>query len=139
MFVRMLWRAALVRRGRTVTALLAMAIAATVATALLNLYADAQQKLRAEFRGYGANVVVAAKNGGELPAKVLNELVASKEFRAVPYAYVVARTSNDDRGTPVIVVGTDIAAAEGMNSTWWRVSSANFVTPHDHGPNTWHV
>ena len=61
---KQMWRAALVRRGRTLTALLAMAIAATVATALLNLYADAQRKLRAEFRGYGANVVVAAKNGG---------------------------------------------------------------------------
>jgi putative ABC transport system permease protein len=135
MFFRMLWRAALVRRGRTLTALVAMAIAATVATALLSLYADAQQKLRAEFRGYGANVMVAAKNGGALPASVVSELTSSssREFRAVPYAYVVARTSNDDRGTPVVVVGTDLAAAKAMNSTWWRISTNSGFTPRAPG------
>ena len=122
MFVRMLWRAALVRRSRTITALAAMAIAATVATALLNLYTDAQRKLRAEFRGYGANLVVTAKDGGELGSKVVSELLASKEFRAVPYAYVIARTANDLRGAPVVVVGTEVAAAKAMNATWWRTS-----------------
>src|ERR1041384_4938503 len=67
MFVRMLWRAALLRRGRAASALLAMVVAAAAATAMLNLYADVQAKLRQEFRGYGANVVVVAKDGQQLP------------------------------------------------------------------------
>ena len=138
MFLRMLWRAALVRRGRTVTALIAMAIAGTVATALLNLYADAQRKLRAEFRGYGANVVMAAIDRGALPANVVSELTSARELRAVPYAYVVARTSNDDRGTPVVIVGTDLAKAKALNTTWWHVSSASgMVTPVSHGEGVW--
>jgi putative ABC transport system permease protein len=125
MFFRMLWRAAAVQRWRTVMALTAMMISATVATALLNLYADAQQKLRAEFRGYGANVVVSSKDDASLPEQVIRELTARKDFRVVPYAYVVARTSNDLRGTPVVVAGTDMAAAEDVNRSWWRISDTS--------------
>ena len=40
MFVRMLVRAAVLRRGRAASALLAMVVAAAVATAMLNLYVD---------------------------------------------------------------------------------------------------
>ena len=61
MFLRMLVRAAVLRRGRAASALLAMVVAAAVATAMLNLYVDVQAKLRREFRKYGANIVVAAK------------------------------------------------------------------------------
>ena len=40
-----------------------MVVAAAVATAMLNLYVDVQAKLRREFRKYGANIVVVAKDG----------------------------------------------------------------------------
>ena len=46
MFLRMLVRAAVLRRGRAASALLAMVVAAAVATAMLNLYVDVQAKLR---------------------------------------------------------------------------------------------
>src|ERR1700735_2508108 len=68
MFLRMLLRAAVLRRGRAASALLAMATAAAVATAMLKLYVDVQAKLRKEFRNYGANIVVVAKDGQALPA-----------------------------------------------------------------------
>src|SRR6202048_3469372 len=68
MFLRMLVRAAVLRRGRAASALLAMVVAAAVATAMLNLYVDVQAKLRREFRNYGANIIVAGKNGNSLPA-----------------------------------------------------------------------
>ena len=61
MFLRMLIRAAVLRRGRAASALFAMVVAAAVATAMMNLYVDVQAKLRTEFRNYGANVVVVAK------------------------------------------------------------------------------
>ena len=46
MFVRMLLRAAVLRRGRAASALFAMVVAAAVATAMLNLYVDVQAKLQ---------------------------------------------------------------------------------------------
>src|SRR6516225_8600587 len=73
MFLRMLLRAAVLRRGRAVSALLAMIVAAAVATAMLNLYVDVQAKLRKEFRNYGANVVVVGKDGAALPAGALQQ------------------------------------------------------------------
>ena len=50
MFLRMLLRAAVLRRGRAASALFAMVVAAAVATAMLNLYVDVQAKLQREFR-----------------------------------------------------------------------------------------
>jgi hypothetical protein len=49
MFLRMLVRAAVLRRGRAASALFAMVVAAAVATAMLNLYVDVQAKLQREF------------------------------------------------------------------------------------------
>src|SRR5580765_2886594 len=77
MFVRMLIRAAVLRRGRAASALFAMVVAAAVATAMMNLYVDVQAKLRTEFRNYGANVVVVAKDGRPLPADALAKIQSS--------------------------------------------------------------
>src|SRR3569832_1825877 len=65
-FFRMLMRAALVSRGRAITALFAVVVAAAVSTAMLNLYVDVQSKLQKEFRSYGANIVVVANPGHTL-------------------------------------------------------------------------
>ena len=126
MFFRMLVRAAILRRGRAASALLAMIVAATVTTALLNLFVDVQSKLRREFRNYGANVVVIAKDGKTLPPDALAKVEATvgrdpraKQSVAVPFAYVVARTSNDQ---PVVVAGTDLSAVRKLNN-WWSVTA----------------
>ena len=121
MFVRMLIRAAVLRRGRAVSALVAMVVAAAVATAMLNLYVDVQAKLRKEFRNYGANVVVVARDGQSLPANALSTVRATLAGRglAVPFAYVVARTSD---GQSVVVAGTDFEQARKLDS-WWSVSN----------------
>src|SRR5436305_10242350 len=121
MFVRMLLRAALVRRGRVAGALIAITVSAAVATALLNLYGDAQSKLRADFRGYGANVVVTTRAGAALPADALARIQTQAGAEAVPYAYVVARTGEALSGSPVVVAGTDLAGAQALNR-WWSVT-----------------
>jgi putative ABC transport system permease protein len=120
MFVRMLIRAAMLRRGRAASALLALVVAAAVATAMMNLYVDVQAKLRNEFRSYGANVVVVAKEGRTLPADSLTriESVLGAKTLAVPFSYAVARTKN---GQSVVVVGTDFARARQLNH-WWNVT-----------------
>jgi putative ABC transport system permease protein len=121
MFLRMLVRAAVLRRGRAASALLAMVVAAAVTTAMMNLYVDVQAKLRTEFRKYGANIVVVAKDGTSLPADALEKAQAAISGRgtAVPFAYVVARTSD---GQSVVVAGTDFELVRNLNR-WWSVTS----------------
>jgi putative ABC transport system permease protein len=121
MFLRMLVRAAVLRRGRAASALLAMVVAAAVATAMLNLYVDIQAKLRGEFRKYGANIVVVARDGQALPSDTLTTVksVAGSSL-AVPFAYAVARTAD---GRSVVVAGTDLEQAQKLNGTWWSVSN----------------
>ncbi len=120
MFARMLLRAAVIRRRRAAPALLAMIVAAAVATAMMNLYVDVQAKLRTEFRNYGANVIIVAKDGQSLPAVALAkvESVLGAKTLAVPFSYAVARTKD---GQSVVVVGTDFARARQLNH-WWKVS-----------------
>ena len=120
MFIRMLVRAAVLRRGRAASALLAMVVAAAVATAMMNLYVDVQAKLRTEFRSYGANVIVVAKEGQSLPADALTgvETAIRPGTLAVPFSYAVARTSD---GKSVVVVGADFARTRQLNH-WWNVT-----------------
>jgi putative ABC transport system permease protein len=121
MFLRMLLRAAVLRRGRAASALLAMVTAAAVATAMLNLYVDVQAKLRKEFRNYGANIVVVAKDGQALPADAFATVESALAGRglAVPFAFVVARTSD---GQSVVVSGTDFDQVRKLDS-WWSVTA----------------
>jgi putative ABC transport system permease protein len=104
---RMLLRSVLVRRSRSFTALAAVTIAATVATALLNLYFDTQSKLTREFRRFGANAVLsgAAIDTSHLPLR-------SGEISA-PLAFANATDANDQ---PVVIVGTDVRALRSLNS-----------------------
>ncbi len=121
MFLRMLVRAAVLRRGRAASALFAMVVAAAVATAMLNLYVDVQAKLRREFRNYGANIVLVGKDGASLPADSLSRvdsLLAGRGI-AAPFGLVVARTRD---GQPIVVAGTDFDRVKQLNH-WWSVNA----------------
>src|ERR1700756_2603132 len=106
MFLRMLVRAAVLRRGRAASALFAMVVAAAVTTAMLNLYVDVQAKLQREFRNYGANIILVGKDGASLPAGTLQQVDSTLAGRCIsaPFALIVARTAD---GQPIVVVGTD--------------------------------
>jgi putative ABC transport system permease protein len=120
MFLRMLMRAAVLRRGRALSALFAMIVAAAVATAMLNLYVDVQAKLRHEFRNYGANLIVVAKNGASLPAETLSRVDSVLNGRGIsaPFAMVVARTSD---GQPIVVAGAEFDRVRQLDK-WWSAS-----------------
>jgi putative ABC transport system permease protein len=121
MFLRMLVRAAVLRRGRAASALFAMVVAAAVATAMLNLYVDVQAKLRREFRNYGANIIVVAKDGTSLPSDAIarvDSILAGRGI-AAPFGLVVARTGD---GEPIVVAGTDFDRVRQLNR-WWSVSN----------------
>ncbi len=121
MLLRMLVRAAILRRGRATSALFAMVVAAAVATAMLNLYVDVQAKLRREFRNYGANIILVGKNGASLPAESLSRVdsVLAGHGSAAPFGLVVARTAD---GQPIVVAGTDFDRVSQLNR-WWSVSN----------------
>ncbi len=120
MFVRMLVRAAILRRGRAASALFAMVVAAAVATAMLNLYVDVQAKLRREFRNYGANIILVGKDSASLPAGTLARVDSILQGRgiAAPFGMIVARTAD---GQPIVVAGTEFDRVRKLDK-WWSVS-----------------
>jgi putative ABC transport system permease protein len=120
----MLRRSLVHRRARSLSALVAMTVSAGVATALLTLYADLDAKLHKEFRSFGANVVVTAPGTAgraALPADALERArhAAGTDALAAEFGYAVATT---DRGTPVVVAGTDFDAVKRLNA-WWQVAA----------------
>jgi len=121
MFLRMLVRAAILRRGRAASALFAMVVAAAVATAMLNLYVDVQAKLRREFRNYGANIIVVERDGASLPTDALSRVdsVLAGRGIAAPFGLVVARIGD---GQPIVVAGTDFERVRQLDR-WWSVSN----------------
>jgi putative ABC transport system permease protein len=121
MFLRMLVRAAVLRRGRAASALFAMVVAAAVATAMLNLYVDVQAKLQREFRNYGANIILVGKDGASLPAGTLAQVDNALAGRgiAAPFALIVARTAD---GQPIVVAGVDFDRVKQLDR-WWSVSA----------------
>jgi putative ABC transport system permease protein len=121
MLLRMMLRAAVLRRGRAASALFAMVVAAAVTTALLNLYVDTQTKLEHEFRNYGANIVLVGKNSGSLPTGTLSQVdsVLSGRGIAAPFGMIVALTGD---GQPIVVAGTDFNRVQRLDK-WWSVSN----------------
>jgi putative ABC transport system permease protein len=121
MFMRMLLRAAVLRRGRAAAALFAMVVAAAVATAMLNLYVDVQAKLRREFRNYGANIILVGRGGTSLPPDAVSQAESVVAGRGVvaPFALVVARTSD---GQAIVVAGSDFERVRQLDR-WWSVSN----------------
>src|SRR5438445_11592027 len=117
MFARMLLRAAVLRRRRAAAALLAMIVAAAVATAMMNLYVDVQAKLRTEFRSYGANIVAVDIGGGSLPTNALQVVESTLGDRglAVPFAYIVARTSD---GRSRLLAGPALNRVRKLDRRW---------------------
>ncbi len=113
-----LFRSLIHRRARCLSALIALTVSAAVATALLTLYADLDSKLHREFRSFGANIVITAADTSKgLPADALTQVhaAAGADAQAAEFAYAVATT---DRGTPVVVAGTDFDAVKKLNSSW---------------------
>src|SRR5437660_8388572 len=122
MLLRMLIRAAMLRKGSAVSALTATIVAAAAATAMLNLFVDVQAKLRKEFRNFGANIVVEAGEGKNFSPDTLRTIqsaVADGGGLAVPFAYTVAR---NEKNQLIVVAGTDFDLVRKLNP-WWSVSA----------------
>src|SRR5215831_11007375 len=117
LFLRLLFKAAWVRKDRALTALVSVAVVATIATAALTIYSDLEGKLSREFRGFGANVVV-TKNSGALAPGELAEVrkIVGSNGEIVPVGYAIAtETTSQAR---IVVGGADIDKLRELNVSW---------------------
>ena len=128
-----LLRAALWRRRGTVTlAILAVAIGASVASALLHVSGDIGRKVTRELRSLGPNLLVVPATGSDgAEGRFLDEAAVRARFAAagvegVPLLYLVAEVE----GRRVPVVGADLAAARRLHPAW-VVGGASTGSPAD--------
>ena len=109
MLIRGLWE----RRSRAAVALVALTLAATLVTALLNLYVDAQRKIESEFRLYGPNVMISPGGAGgaagppellpvALAEDLLNQFYPDRLESIVPALYAVVEMDGEN----VVLNGT---------------------------------
>ena len=117
LLLRLLFKAAWVRKDRAFTALVSVAVVATIATAALTIYSDLEGKLSREFRGFGANVIVTKISGALLPSELadVRKIVGSTgEIVPVGYAIATETTSN----ARIVVGGADVTQLRHLNSSW---------------------
>ncbi|HEY6291161.1 MAG TPA: FtsX-like permease family protein [Terriglobia bacterium] len=148
MFLRVGLRSLAVKRPQSALAFAALALGATVASLLLNLYGDARRKMQDEFRSYGPNVIVAPSRiesaartgemdaagnpGGLLDAAITAQIQGKLQSLApgapkaimapVLYAVVSARPGKLSNSTApalsMVAVGAAFAALRALNPAW---------------------
>jgi len=120
LLLRLLFKAAWVRKDRAFTAVVSVAVVATIATASLTIYSDLEGKLSRDFRGFGANVVV-SKAQGSLSNDELARITQTVGSRGdvLPVAYAVANFREDQaKGAAVVVAGVDLDKLRKLNTAW---------------------
>ncbi|MFN7997261.1 MAG: FtsX-like permease family protein [Bryobacteraceae bacterium] len=117
MFWSFVVRAVQFRKKRLGLTFGALAVAATLATALFSVYSDLERKMRVQFRRYGANLVIApAGEPGTVPLAAVMDAEQLGATAAAPFLYTVGRLG----GEPVVVAGTDFRRAAALTD-YWRV------------------
>lgn len=118
LLLRLLVRAAWVRKDRALTTLISVAVAATIATAALTVYYDLENKLTREFRNFGANIVVTVQNRALTETELSTVRSALGDHGAVvPAAYAIVTGPND---TKFVLGGADLTSLRQLNS-WWAI------------------
>jgi putative ABC transport system permease protein len=122
LLMRLLVKAAWVRRDRALTALLSIVVVATMATVGLTVYSDLEAKMNREFRSFGANLVLSAP-GAQIDQKAADELLArlsagtttDETYRLAPVAYAIATGPRNSR---VVIAGTVLRDLQELNGFW---------------------
>src|SRR5215469_15520937 len=115
LLLRLMLKAAWVRKDRALTALLSITVVATMATVALTVYSDLEGKFSREFRSFGANAIATARNGLNAGDLALIKAKAGNATEMVPVGYAIAQ---GPAGSPVVVGGTDLPAFRQLNSSW---------------------
>ena len=118
MFFRMITAAIIRQHSRMLVALLAIAVGATILSGLVTIYYDVPRQMGAQFRNYGANMLLlpAGDNGFDEKAVDTAKNVIKKEslVGAAPYRYESV-TINEQ---PVIAAATDMEGAKAASPYW---------------------
>ena len=124
MFWNFVVRAVQFRKRRLALAFAALAVSATLATALFSVYSDIERKMRVQFRGFGANIVIAPAGGAQTVPVSAVALAEQQGAVAAPFIYTVGRVDSE----PIVVAGTDFHRA-GPLTNYWRVEGARAAGP----------
>ncbi len=119
MFVRMITASLIRRRSRMLVALLSIAIGATVLSGLVTIYYDVPRQMGAEFRNYGANMILTAADDAFTPDDMQRGIAQIPESDLVgyaPYRYENVRVHE----SPVVAAGTNMDGAR-KTSPYWSV------------------
>src|SRR3989337_1114458 len=117
---QMLWRvvgkALWVRPGKLVLSVTALTVGATLASAFLSLYFDLPDKMSAEFRTLGPNLIMAPRGDRQtFPASIVEEVASTRgDVSRFPWLYAVGKADGRD----VILGGTELAHLARMHPSW---------------------
>ena len=111
MFLRMITASLLRRRSRMIIAPLSIGIGATILAGLVTIYVDVPRQMGAQFRSYGANMLILPKEGDELNGAALQDALrvipGDALVGAAPYRYV--RLDMTSRQQSFTAAGTDFS------------------------------
>lgn len=119
------------RKSRMVIALLAIAIGAAILSGLVTIYYDVPRQMGAEFRNYGANMILTPTGNrftyDEL--KAATDVITPNELvGATPFRYETVRMHEQ----PILAAGTDMEAVKKTSPYWlvdgeWPKASAEII------------
>ena len=123
-YLKMIMTSLARRRARMLTALLAIAMGATIISGLVTIYYDIPRQMGKEFRSYGANMLVIPTNPDK---KITNEqldeikslIPSGKLVGQAPYIYTNAKINEQ----PYMLAGTDLKGAK-ENSPYWLIDGS---------------
>ena len=137
MYWRMVTASLSRRRSRMVTALLAIAMGATVLSGLVTIYYDIPRQMGKEFRSYGANMLVmpadTEKKITEAQLEEIRESIPEEKLVGIaPYIYQNAKINEQ----PYIIAGTDMEGARSNGPYWlihgsWPECSRDVLLGHE--------
>lgn len=109
MFLRMITASLLRRRSRMLIALLSIGIGATILAGLVTIYVDVPRQMGAQFRSFGANMLLLSDEGKSMTADqvsgALEVIDPDQLVGAAPYRYI--RLDMTTRQQSFTAAGTD--------------------------------
>ena len=119
MYLKMVMASLSRRKSRMLTALLAIAMGATILSGLVTIYYDIPKQMGKAFRSYGANLLViptgADENISYEQLKEIEEVIpADKRVGIAPYIYQNTKINEQ----PYIIAGTDLEGAKASSPYW---------------------
>ena len=120
-YLKMIMTSLARRRARMFTALLAIAMGATILSGLVTIYYDIPRQMGKEFRSYGANMLVIPTDPDKkISSDQLEEINAiipkDKLVGVAPYIYTNAKINEQ----PYMLAGTNLKGAK-ENSPYWLI------------------